>query len=63
MMEPFMSESTANRLAVISICKVWVADGRGDDCFWEGWPGQPDCANLTPNMVLAAIRPTAQEVK
>jgi hypothetical protein len=49
---------------VATICNAWVADGRGDDCFWEGWPGQPDCENLTPNMVLAALTPApADEVR
>lgn len=41
---------------VTEICEAWVKDGRGDECFWEGWPGQPECDGLTPSMVLEALR-------
>lgn len=41
---------------VTEICEAWVKDGRANECFWEGWPGQPKCDRLTPNMVLEALR-------
>ena len=33
----------------------WIDSGRGDECFWEGWPECPTEIDLTPNMVLAAL--------
>lgn len=40
---------------VKEICEVWVEDGYANECFWESWPEQPDCDNLTPRMVLDAL--------
>jgi len=48
-----------NRIAddVETICYMWVHDGRGDECFWEGWPDCPSPQDdLTPNMVLEAMK-------
>ena len=33
----------------------WVESGRGDECFWEGWPECPTEIDLTPNMILAVL--------
>lgn len=41
---------------VIKICHAWFAEGMADECFWEDWPGQPECKPLTPRMVIEAIR-------
>ena len=38
------------------ICAAWIADGRANDCFWEGWPECPTPADsLTPKMVMDRI--------
>lgn len=38
------------------ICAEWIADGRSDDCFWEGWPECPTPEDsLTPKMVMGRI--------
>ena len=43
--------------AVESILVQWVEAGYGDECFWEGWPNCPSPQDdLTPNMVIAALR-------
>ena len=51
----------STRARVIQICEAWVADGLGEECFWEGWPGEPECESLTPNMVLAALEQNVTE--
>jgi len=33
----------------------WIDSGRGDECFWEGWPECPTEIELTPNMILAVL--------
>jgi hypothetical protein len=33
----------------------WIESGRGDECFWEGWPECPTEIELTPNMILAVL--------
>jgi hypothetical protein len=42
------------------ICQDWVDDGRGEDCFWEGWPECPTPQDsLTPKMVLDRLAEVA----
>lgn len=41
---------------VKQVCSAWIADGRGDECFWEGWPECPTPEDtLTPRMVMDRI--------
>ncbi len=45
-----------NKPYVKDICKAWIDNGRGDECFWESWPECPTPEeSLTPNMVMACI--------
>lgn len=40
---------------ILQICKEWIKDERGNDCFWEGWPECPSEGILTPNMLLEIL--------
>ena len=41
---------------VKQICSAWIAEGRSNECFWEGWPECPTPDDdLTPKMVLERI--------
>lgn len=41
---------------LIKLCEKWIADGYGDECFWEGWPECPTPDTpLTPNQLLTFL--------
>lgn len=47
---------TQTKVDVTRIIQMWIDDGRGDDCFWEGWPECPTPEDeLTPNMIRALL--------
>lgn len=50
-----MSDPTEVVRQVREICQAWIDVGMGDECFWEGWPGEPTGLRLTPEMVLASL--------
>lgn len=43
---------------IIATCEAWIAEGRGDECFWEVFPDQPTAEGFTPTELLAVLRET-----